>query len=257
MLPLPPALIRRYGGELRFPAPDRPWVFANFVTTIDGLVSFALPGRSQSGLISLDHPADRFMLALLRACADAVIVGAGTLREYPRSRWTPEETAPDLAGELAALRSALAKPRRPLVAFVTASGKIDLGLPVFTSGDPVLVVTTTEGAARLGAAPASVRVRATERVPKAREIVDAVARETQGRLLLTEGGPAVLGQFLRERVLDELFLTMAPQLAGRSAEERRIGLVEGIAFDPDDAPRTELLSVRRADDHLFFRYRIR
>ena len=99
------------------------------------------------------------MLALLRACADAVIVGAGTLREYPRSRWTPEETAPDLAAELASLRSALAKPRRPLVVFVSRSGNVDLGLPVFASGDPVLLITTREGAARLGNAPASVRVK--------------------------------------------------------------------------------------------------
>jgi riboflavin biosynthesis pyrimidine reductase len=197
------------------------------------------------------------MLALLRACADAVIVGAGTLREYPRARWTPEETAPDLAAELASLRSALAKPPRPLVVFVSRSGNVDLGLPVFASGDPVLLMTTREGAARLGNAPASVRVHATDRAPNAREIVETVAHETNGRLLLTEGGPMVLGQFLRDRMLDEIFLTLAPQIAGRSAEERRIGLVEGIAFDPDQAPRAELLSVRRADDHLFFRYRLR
>ena len=101
------------------------------------------------------------------------------------------------------------------------------------------------------------RVHATDRTPNAREIVETVAHETNGRLLLTEGGPVILGQFLRDRMLDEIFLTLAPQIAGRSAEERRIGLVEGIAFDPDQAPRAELLSVRRADDHLFFRYRLR
>ncbi len=220
-------------------------------------MSFALPGRSQASLVSLGHPADRFMLAILRACADAVIVGAGTLREEPKLLWTPEEVVPDLATELAGLRSALAKPRRPLVVFVSASGKVDLGLPVFLSGDPVLVITTREGAARLGDPPESVRVHATDRTPNAREIVATVAHETNGRLLLTEGGPLILGQFLRDRMLDEIFLTLAPQIAGRSAEERRIGLVEGIAFDPDQAPRAELLSVRRADDHLFFRYRLR
>ena len=257
MLPLPPSLTRRYGGELRFPSADRPWVFANFVTTIDGLVSFALPGRSQASLVSLGHPADRFILALLRACADAVIVGAGTLREERKALWTAEEVVPELASDLASLRAALGKPPHPLLVFVTASGNVDLRLPVFATGEPVLVITTTEGSARLEKPPAGVDVQALERAPRAREIVDLVAQQTKGRLLLTEGGPAVLGQFLRDRMLDELFLTLAPQLAGRSAEERRLGLVEGIAFDPDDAPRTELLSVRRADDHLFFRYRIR
>lgn len=256
-LPLPSELVRLYGGDLRFPDAGRPWVFANFVTTLDGIVSFALPGRSQASLISLGHPADLFMLAILRACADAVIVGAGTLREYPRALWRPEEVRPELAPDFAALRSALGRPPRPLLVFVTASGAIDLGSPVFRTGDPVMVVTTRAGHTRLDGVPTGVRVVATADVPTTREIVALVAREAAGPLLLTEGGPALFGQFLRERAVDELFLTLAPQLAGRSAEERRIALVEGAAFAPENAPRAELLSVRGADDHLFFRYQFK
>ena len=71
-----------YGGDLRFPLHrDRPYVIGNFVSTLDGVVSFEVPGKSGGGDISGFNEADRFIMGLLRASADAVIVGAGTLRE--------------------------------------------------------------------------------------------------------------------------------------------------------------------------------
>jgi hypothetical protein len=72
-----------YGGDLRFPAHgDRPYVIGNFVSTLDGVVSFEIPGKSGGGDISGFNEADRFTMGLLRASADAAIVGARTL---PRS----------------------------------------------------------------------------------------------------------------------------------------------------------------------------
>ena len=69
-------------GDLRFPAHhDQPYVVGNFVSTLDGVVSFEIPGKSGGGEISGFNEADRFIMGLLRASADAVIVGAGTLRE--------------------------------------------------------------------------------------------------------------------------------------------------------------------------------
>jgi 5-amino-6-(5-phosphoribosylamino)uracil reductase len=93
--------------------------------------------------------------------------------------------------------------------------------------------------------------------PSARAVLDAVVAESGARMVLSEGGPALLGGWLREGLVDELFLTVAPRLAGRSAEERRLALVEGAAFTPEDAPRTRLLSAKRADDYLFLRYALR
>jgi riboflavin biosynthesis pyrimidine reductase len=74
------------------------------------------------------------------------------------------------------------------------------------------------------------------------------------RLILTEGGPHVLGDFVRGGLLDELFLTLAPQVVGRDAAGR-LGLVEGLALPPADARWHELVSLRRSADHLFLRYR--
>ncbi len=229
------------------------------MTTLDGIVSFALPGRSAARLISAGNEDDRFTLGLLRACADAVVVGAGTLREERDGLWTPENAFPDAAADFASLRTSLGKPQHPPVVFVTGSGEIDLGAPVFTSGDDVLLVTNKKGAARLTRAPKHVRVRAISEAdrPTTREVVRAVVDETGARLVLTEGGPTLLGQFLRERLLDELFLTIAPQVAGRSEDERRVGLVEGAAFTPGEAPWAGLVSVKQAGDYLFLRLALR
>ena len=79
--------------------------------------------------------------------------------------------------------------------------------------------------------------------------------ERSGGLLLCEGGPTLLGELARAGLVDELFLTVAPQLAGRDDAHRRLGLVEGFAATPEEAPKLELHSLRRAREHLFLRYR--
>lgn len=252
------ALAERYGGPLRFAARERPRVIANFVSTVDGLVSYAIPRRTRASLISEGYPDDRFMLALLRAVADAVVVGAGTLREEAAASWRPENVFADAGDAFARLRAAARKPAEPLLVFVTASGAIDLRLPVFRKGSPILVLTTARGADRLASPPANVRVRALgDAPPPARAILDAVVSESGAGLVLTEGGPTLFGAFLREGLVDDLFLTVAPRLAGRSQGERRLALVEGAAFTPEDAPRTRVVSLKASGEYLFLRLAVR
>src|SRR5216684_7319202 len=90
--PLPPDLERLY-GRLGFSGAV---VYSNFVSSLDGVVS--LGSRPSAGsVISGKYPADRFLMGLLRACADAVLIGAGTLRGTPGHVWTPAHVFPDLA----------------------------------------------------------------------------------------------------------------------------------------------------------------
>lgn len=258
-LPLPAALAEAYGGPLGFPVSgDRPYVVANFVTTLDGVVSYRVPGRSDAALISRGNADDRFLMGLLRACADAVVVGAGTLREERRHVWTPSHISPPNAERYAELRRALGKPPQPATVVVSASGDLDLSLPAFnTPGVRAIVLTTRDGAARLRATP-RVTVRALEGTRlSARAVLDAVVRETGARLVLTEGGPRLFASFLAEGVLDELFLTVAPQLAGRDADRPRLALVEGAAFAPEQAPWGRLVSAKVAGEFLFLRYALR
>ncbi len=229
-------------------------MFANFVSTIDGVVSYDVPGADKAAQVSEGHAADRFVLALLRAVADAVVVGAGTLRKEPATLWMPEYVMPDAAPDFARLRESLGLRPHPLTIIVSASGRIDVSLPVFRTGTPVVIATTTDGARRI-AGPAGVRaVAVAESAPlPTREIVELAVREG-GPRVLTEGGPTLLARFLEERTIDELFLTIAPRLAGRSETLRRLALVEGVAFSPKDAPRARLVSLKASGDYLFTRY---
>ena len=254
-VPVGAELTRRYGGEMRFPA-QRPWVFANFVQTIDGVVSLATPGKAQASVISAKNPDDRFMLAFLRVFADAVVVGAGTLREESHSLWTPEQPFPELRAEFAAARAAMKRPPAPLTVLVTRSGDLDLSLPVFTEGSRVVVLTTARGASRLAAHPSHVDVRVMEK-DTPRDIVRQAAAESGGGMILTEGGPTLFGELMRERVVDELFLTIAPRFAGRDDQRRRLSLIENAAFAPDDLRDATLVSLKSAGDYLFTRFGMR
>ena len=254
-LPMSRALVERYGGELRMPR-RTPYVFANFVSSIDGIVSYDEPGIERARQVSAGHAADRFMLALLRAAADAVIVGAGTLRKEP-GVWTAAAVAPDLADDFADLRRRMKRAAHPMTVLVSASGDIDARLPVFRGEAPVVIATTRRGAERLPTFPsARVRALADDAPLPSRALVDLAVAEGGGSRILTEGGPTLFGQLLSDGVIDELFLTIAPRLAGRSRDSRRLALVEGAAFRPEGSPMGALLSLKYADDYLFARYAV-
>lgn len=281
LLPLPPKLARLY-GRLRMPLPrSRPHVYSNFVSTLDGVVSLGAKGHASGGDISGFSAQDRMVMGLLRAIADVVIIGSGTLGVDRRHVWTAAAIFPALAHEYRQLGVALGKSGAPLNAIVSGSGEIDLSLPVFASGKvPALIVTTDAGAKRLRRqkAPDSVMIRAIRHSASADRrsasadrqsarairhsasaipasaILHEISRVSRGRLILVEGGPRLLGDFYAERLVDEQFLTLAPQIAGRDTGDRRLSLVMGKAFAPDDALWGTLIDLRRGGSHLFLRY---
>jgi riboflavin biosynthesis pyrimidine reductase len=250
-----------YGGDLAFPRrPDRPYVVANFVQTLDGVVSYAVRGRSGGGEISGFDATDRFIMGLLRSCADAVMVASGTLHADSGHVRTPSFIYPEARDLYQSFRAkASGRGTDPLNVIVTGTGRVDLSEPTFhTPGLETLIVTTAEGERRLssdhGQQLGVTRVRAVAEagpVPPA-AVIGVLQREFGVELLLHEGGPRLLGAFLAARRLDELFLTLAPQVAGREATPRP-GLAEGAAFLPETAPWFDLESVKRAGSHLFLR----
>jgi riboflavin biosynthesis pyrimidine reductase len=88
-------------------------------------------------------------MGLLRAAADAVVIGAGNLRAERDHVWIADRICPELAPAYAALRSAMRKPPAPLQIIVTGRGDVDLSSAAFSSAAPSLVVTTDVGATRL------------------------------------------------------------------------------------------------------------
>jgi riboflavin biosynthesis pyrimidine reductase len=259
-LPLTSRLTRLY-GSLSMPLPRvGAHVFSNFVSTMDGVVSLQVKGHSAGGDISGFNAQDRMVMGLLRAVADAVIVGSGTLAADPQHFWTPEAICPELARDYLRLRSAMQKRQPVLNVVVSASGDLDLRLPVFASGCvPVLIITTPAGERRLRAQKprswvALEPIRSTGRALAPAAILASVARHTPGRRILLEGGPRLLGSFFRKRLIAEQFLTLAPQIAGREPGDGRLGLVMGEAFAPSSPRWATLVDVRRGHSHLFLRY---
>lgn len=259
LIPLPTPLARVYGTLRLSDASRRPFIFGNFAATLDGVVSLQLPGRAGGGEITGSDVHDRMLMGILRASADAVIVGAGTLRAVPNHRWTAQHIYPSLATEYAELRRRLGKPPFPLNVIVTAQGRLDLRLPVFTDNPaPTLIVTTNTGARRLSKTESlpSVRTAVGGRsgALSAKAIIRAVQAYGPNDQLLVEGGPHLIGDFFAEKCLDELFLTVAPQIAGRRDSSDRPGLVEGRTFAPDRPLWGSLIGARRGGSHLFLRF---
>jgi riboflavin biosynthesis pyrimidine reductase len=245
---LPDELSRLYG---RLGFPDQV-VYSNFVSSVDGVVNLG-SGVSAGSVISGKNQADRFLMALLRACADAVVIGAGTMRATPGHLWTPAHVFPDLAADFASLRQTLGLSAEPRLVLLTATGDLDFKHPALVKG--AIVLTTKAIATQIG-----------KRLPPACEVIALGAGKTLdvkrafGELpkmgfdvVLTEGGPSLMGELVKAELVDEMFLTLSPVLAGRN-KERRLGMVEGVELLPKVPIWSRLLSVRRQADFLFLRY---
>ena len=227
-------------------------MYSNFVTSIDGVATLG-DAPSAGSLISGKDPGDRFLMALLRACADVVLIGAGTLRATPGHLWTAGHVYPALAESFAALRRSLGRSPEPRLAILTSSGNIEVSHTALKEGATIL--TTAAGVRALqGRVPAASDLRSLtdgDDVDVARVVEEL--RSDGHRVMLTEGGPHLMGELIKARLLDEAFLTISPVLAGRG-KEARFGMVEGVELLPKAGVWTRLLSARRHGDLLFLRY---
>ncbi len=183
---------------------DRPYTIVNFISSADGRATFQ--GRSGA----LGDEGDHALFHGLRERADAVLVGTQTLRieRYGRILGRPERRE----RRLACGRSA-----EPLACIVTRTGDLPLDIPLF--GEPearVLLFTATE--VSLDGVKAQVEIVSLD--PEDVSLA-GVLRRLRGdwgiELLLCEGGPRLFSSLLYDRVVDELFLTLAPKLTGGGA----------------------------------------
>ena len=204
-------------------------------------------------MVADESESDRFVMGLLRAVADCVVVGAGTMQARAARPGRPRRP-PAAADAFAELRRRLGKPARPEVVFLTASGRIDVEHPALEQG--ALVLTTPGGATtlegRLPETSEAVVVNDGELVDVAQAVALLHARGHEH--ILSEGGPTILGLLLEADVVDELFLTVSPLLAGRGGPSERLSLVEGIEFLPETRLAWNLNGVRKHGEHLFLRY---
>jgi riboflavin biosynthesis pyrimidine reductase len=227
--------VERYEVERPAP-PDRPWVLANFVAGLDGAV--AVEGR----VGPLTSPTDQRLFHHLRSLADAVLVGAGTVRAegYGPARVTDEQRA---------ARTVRGQSDLPRIAVVSASLRFDWRIPLFAAAGsrPLLVCpsATDDQASREARRHADLLVAGDDRV----DLQAALRRlREQGvSTLLCEGGPALVAELLAAHLLDELCLTLAPLTGGDP-----LRLV--AASEPQPLTRFELAHAIGHDDEVYLRY---
>lgn len=230
--------------ELPPPPQDRPFVYINMVTSVDGKATVE---GSERGLGSAD---DKRMMQELRVHADAVMNGASTLR---LSGSTPRV----LDRALKQQRRERGLSAQPLGVVVTRSGDVPLDAAFFSSRefDAVVIVTDTTPAARVRAIRDTGRrvVAVPDRIDNGRDIVEVLHREFGVRRLLCEGGPTLNNTLVRAGVVDELFLTLAPWIVAGTGN---LTAVEGLAFSRKTMPRLNLRTQLHdgATDELYLRY---
>jgi riboflavin biosynthesis pyrimidine reductase len=200
------------------------WIRANMIASVDGAATAG--GRSGG----LSGEADRTVFGMLRALADVVLVGAGTVRAeaYGPAR---------IARRWAALRDG--RPPSPPIAVLSRTLDLDegSGLLAGAPGDARTIVITVQAAPAdrraAVAKDAQLIVAGTDRVdlPAAIGALAALGH----RHILTEGGPHLLGQLADAGLLDELCLTISPLLAGGGA-----GRIVQSAGAPADASEAVL-----------------
>jgi len=206
----------------------RPYLALNMIATVDGR---AAVGGTAAGIGS---DLDRRLMRELRAEADVVLHGASTVRADPLSARVP----PDLVAE----RLARGQSEQPLGAIVTASGDLPTGHPYFESSTVVYLTSSRN----LSVSGPSIELK---RVGSVSQVVDDL-KQRGVRRILCEGGPTLNVALFEAHLVDEIFFTLAPRIAGG---DNPLTIVQGGAFGMIPL---ELVSVERHGNELFLRYRV-
>ena len=213
----------------------RPHLFMNFAVTVDGHAT--IDGRAGP----IGSRTDLEMLMGLRACADAVLIGAETIRVERYGRLLPDP-------QVRARRERRGLPHDPLAVIVTRSMELPWDAGLFSSGNGRVLVFTSSDAE----APETATSMRIERRPGGVELAEVLAhlRAERGiRGLLCEGGPELFGNLLSEQLVDELFVTYGDKIGGGGGPR----MVEGFGSGPVGL---ELRWLLQQDSELFARYAV-
>jgi len=219
--------------------PPRPYVIASCATSVDGYLDDASPRR-----LILSGPADLDRVDEVRASCDAILVGAGTVRQDdPRLQVRDPRRR--------ARRAARGLPEHPARVTLTATGDLDPGARFFAPGALRLVYCATPAVpvarARLGDRAAVIDAGD----PVTLDFVLSDLAERSVVRLLIEGGARVLGELLACGLADELHLAVAPFFVAQPGAPR---LSLGLASPDGPASPMTLAEVRRLDHMVLLRY---
>lgn len=224
--------------------PERPFVFLNMAMTLDGKVSTY--ARTPT---TFPSRADKYHLLELRAEADAVMVGARTARTDHLSMGIP-----DAALRRQRVRRGMSE--NPLRVIVTGKLSVEPEWEVFQHRfSPILLFTTTTAPKRKRRAFESLAtiIECGRTSVNLDRVLRILRRDWGVKRLLCEGGPTLNWELFRQRLVDEIHVTLCPTIFGGATAPT---LVDGHGFLPHEATRVRLTSCRRVADELFLVYRV-
>lgn len=210
-------------------AAGRPFLAINMVASVDGRATL------KGSAVGIGSSADHRLLFELRAEADVVLHGAGTVRADPLSARVPQD--------LSEQRAARSQTAQPLGAILTRSGNLPVRHPYYDSS--TLIYVCSDKTVLVSAPTVEVA-----RIQNVRDMIDDLWRRGVRRILC-EGGPTLNSMLFQERLIDEIYLTIAPKLFGG---EDPLTIVKGPRFDP--MLRLELRSLVEINSELFLRYAV-
>jgi 2,5-diamino-6-(ribosylamino)-4(3H)-pyrimidinone 5'-phosphate reductase len=218
--------------------PSRPYVLINMVSSLDGRTTM------QGKAARIGSEADRQVMRTLRSKADAVMIGANTLRAEKLSLGLDDPVG-----------------SQPIAVIITNTGDLPLESHLIRHERQEVLVLVPEScpeeAVRRLSRRSDVLRSATTRCGAIdiEEALKVLRAEHAVDLLLIEGGPTLNHALFSRSLADELFLTLAPKLLGGSRNEA-LGIVKGQPISPGEPRLAALLSVHAAGDELFLRYKI-
>jgi riboflavin-specific deaminase-like protein len=217
--------------------PDRPYLVLNMVSSLDGKATIDWRTKGLSTEI------DRELFHTLRTQADAIMVGAGTVRIERYGRMAKSD-------ELRAAREREGLARDPLAIVVSARLDLPADLPLLNESEQRVVIATGSDASLPGELDAQI---AYERTGDDLPLLAARLRHEHGvRSVVCEGGPTLNSHLFSAGLVDELWLTLNPKLAGGAAALTIVAgreLVEPVDLEP--------VSVAEGGGDLFTRWRVR
>ena len=235
-------------SEPDLPPKTRPYVIINMVASLDGKATV----HGKAG--SIGSLTDRTVMRTLRSHADAVMIGAGTLRS--------EKLRLDVPEYLAQARESRNLRPQPLAVIATESGDLPLETNLLGSSPENLLILasprTPEGEIAAFSAHASVEVlreEASAPRPDPAAALEILKRRYTVSVLVVEGGPTLIHSLVSNGLADELFLALAPRLLG-GTRPSALTILEGWTLPPQISD-LKIVSVHLAGDELFLRYTLR
>jgi riboflavin-specific deaminase-like protein len=231
----PEALAARLDLGSRAPA-GRPYLVLNMVSSLDGKA--ALQGHTRG----LGGEADRELFHNLRTQADALMVGAGTVRAERYGRAIKSD-------QLRAKREEEGLDPDPLTVIVSARLDLTPDLPILQDPASRVAIATAAEHELEGTRAQVEYVRTGDDLP----LLLAHLREHRGvRSVLCEGGPTLNSHLMAAGLVDELFLSVSAQILGGSEE---LTIVAGRPLL--DPAKAELVWLALGEGDLFSRWRMR